>query len=328
MISVLKMTGCGTVFQRGWPIVIIGTSTPGSVITAYHGGEKIGDATAGKGGDFRISCRELPIGGPYDLHLECGRDTIMLSGVFVGDVWLVAGQSNANKTVRTTLREAVRSYGAARPRMTFMYPEAAPVHHFTREEWYQMGDVSRIGAVFANAINAASGVPIGIIRAAFPGAPIQKFYNSDAHNQKVGGGPSWVRRMQAEALAMDWVYPFAGTAMKGVLWWQGESNVPAAEHYAGHLQRLMTRWRHVFNNKELCFAVVGLQNIVSEDANYRTADQATMRKAQEAVVRADGNSVFIRSDDLTSTGDLHPPPHEIDAIAQRAANAIRTRLYV
>ncbi|MFT2211514.1 sialate O-acetylesterase [Rhizobium giardinii] len=328
MLSISSMTGNGTVFQRGRPIVIMGTSTPLAIITVTHGTTQIGESVVGKGGDFRISCTELPTGGPYDLQVSCGTDTATVTGVFVGDVWLVAGQSNPNKTLTTTLRESVRSFGSARPKMTFMYPETAPVYNYTREEWHRTGDVSRIGSVFANTLNSATGIPIGIIRAAFPGAPIQKFYNSDAYNQENGGGVAWVRNMPADALAMDWVYPFAGLSMKGVLWWQGESNIPAHEYYAGHLQRLMARWRLIFNRPDLYFAVIGLQNIVAEGDDYLPADQAQLRTAQRAVADADGNAVWIKTDDLTPTGDLHPPDDEVNSIAQRAANAVRTRLYV
>lgn len=322
------MTGSGSVFQRGSPHVISGSALSKKPVSAWYDGVKIGETTSSLGGQFTLSTSELPVGGPYHIQVSCEEYTEEICDIFVGDVWMVAGQSNAYKTVNTTLGASVRAFGSVQPKMRSIYPENDPPLVYVREDWHRTGYTSRVGAVFANGLSSSTGIPMGILKCAYPGALIQKFYNSDGHDQTYGSSAAHVKNAPSDSLAMDWAYPFAGMPMKGVLWWQGESNVPAWDHYAGHLQRLMARWRLIFKRPDLYFAVIGLQNIISDSADYAPADQAQLRFAQRAVADADGNAVWIKTDDLTPTGDVHPPDDEVNAIAQRAANAVRTRLYV
>lgn len=329
MLSVSKITGNGAVFQRGQPHVISGSSTfSKKLVSAWHDGMKIGETTSSLGGQFTLYTSELPVGGPYQIQVTCEGYTEEICDIFVGDVWMIAGQSNAYKPANVNLGASVRAFGSVQPKMRPIYPENDPPLVYVREDWHRSGYISRLGAVFANGLNSATGIPIGILKCAYPGALIQKLYNSDGYSQQYGSTSSFIKQAPSDALAMDWVYPFAGTPMKGVIWWQGESNIPAHEHYAGHLTRLMARWRLIFNRPDLYFTVIGLQNIIYDSAYYLPEDQAQLRTAQRAVADADENAVWVKTEDLTPTGEIHPPDDEVNAIAQRVANAVRTRLYV
>ena len=52
---------------------------------------KIGQA---KNGRFTAGLKGLPTGGPYDIELLIGKDSLSVRDVLVGDVWLLGGQSN------------------------------------------------------------------------------------------------------------------------------------------------------------------------------------------------------------------------------------------
>ena len=47
-----------------------------------------------KQGRFRIQLKGIPAGGPYALHLSCGKETLQVKKFYCGDVWVLAGQSN------------------------------------------------------------------------------------------------------------------------------------------------------------------------------------------------------------------------------------------
>lgn len=52
---------------------------------------KVGVASQGS---FKANLKGLPAGGPYDVELFIGGERILVQDVLVGDVWLLAGQSN------------------------------------------------------------------------------------------------------------------------------------------------------------------------------------------------------------------------------------------
>src|SRR5450631_1853622 len=45
-------------------------------------------------GKFNVKLTSIPVGGPYSLRLESGKERIEIKSFFVGDVWVMAGQSN------------------------------------------------------------------------------------------------------------------------------------------------------------------------------------------------------------------------------------------
>ena len=45
-------------------------------------------------GKFSVKLSSIPVGGPYRLRLEAGGQRADIASFFVGDVWILAGQSN------------------------------------------------------------------------------------------------------------------------------------------------------------------------------------------------------------------------------------------
>ncbi len=65
-----------------------------AVIQGLRGGSRprvVGSARAGR---FSLRLPGLPTGGPYTVILRCGDDSLAVREIRVGDVWLLAGQSN------------------------------------------------------------------------------------------------------------------------------------------------------------------------------------------------------------------------------------------
>lgn len=53
-----------------------------------------GGGGVGGGGVFTADLAGIPPGGPYRLALACGKALVRIRAFYVGDVWLLAGQSN------------------------------------------------------------------------------------------------------------------------------------------------------------------------------------------------------------------------------------------
>lgn len=81
------------VLQQSAKIKIAGkTSTVGKV-TVTTGWGKTYKATADKQGKFTVTIETPKAGGPYDINLDDGEQTV-LKNILIGEVWLAVGQSN------------------------------------------------------------------------------------------------------------------------------------------------------------------------------------------------------------------------------------------
>jgi len=114
-----------------------------------------------------------------------------------------------------------------------------------------------------------------------------------------------IEQNQPTALYNAMIAPFSTYAIKGVLWYQGESNVANAQNYEKLLPALIQDWRHQFSNPDLPFYYVQLPNF--GDANYLPveSDWAIVREAalKTLYLPHTGMAVTI---DLGEWNDIHP----------------------
>lgn len=304
----------GAVIQRDAPHVFWGSAPTGATVTAAVSGKTF-EAVADQG-KWQISFGPLPQGGPYSITIKCDNDTISLDNVHVGDVWLVAGQSNAHKQRNAKLPAGCSFFTGYGPANLEVYPDVlGQALLVKRRKWIDAGKCSIAGAAFAEALHAKTHVPIGIVNCAFPGSPIQSWYKSHGGAKGIGGTVKWIRNLPPAAMAKEWVYPLNKMPIRGVLWWQGESNIPFHADYADHLKQLILEWRSARNDPFMPFVIIQLQDITSEDANNLSA----FRIAQARAANEARNCIIVPVNDLTMTGDLHPPPNELIAIGRRCA---------
>ena len=84
----------GMVFQRGKPIVLWGTASPGSTVSGTIGAETIA-TTVAQSGEWQLELSPRPASTrPIAIRLTSGSDTSTIEDVLIGDVWFCAGQSN------------------------------------------------------------------------------------------------------------------------------------------------------------------------------------------------------------------------------------------
>ena len=80
------------VLQRDGKAPIWGTAEPGEKVTVRFRDQEQ-QATADAQGNWRVELKGLKAGGPDELTIA-GKNTITLTDVLVGEVWVGSGQSN------------------------------------------------------------------------------------------------------------------------------------------------------------------------------------------------------------------------------------------
>ncbi len=120
------------------------------------------------------------------------------------------------------------------------------------------------------------------------------------------------------------IAPLEGLSLRGVLWYQGESNTGEAENYQGLLRAWVQDWRAQFG-QNLAFIIVQLPNFGTPAATPVESGWAALRDAQRRAARADPAVGLVVTIDAGDRYDLHPPHKQI--VARRAAGVARSLVY-
>ncbi len=148
-------------------------------------------------------------------------------------------------------------------------------------------------------------------------------------------GEQWLYKqgaaMPAAPQMMFWCYkptvlynamiaPLQGQKFDGVVWYQGESNVPNRERYADYLKKMIADWRALFDDPTLPFYIVELADHLPYDDLAGRAAWAEMREQQAKAVAETANTYLIKNRDLGEWNDIHPLDKK--SVAERVADAV------
>lgn len=115
------------------------------------------------------------------------------------------------------------------------------------------------------------------------------------------------------------IHPLQHYVFKGVVWYQGESNVDRWREYSSLLTAMIADWRALFQNENLPFYVVELADFLAPDDPGRT-DWAALRKQQAKVAQENTHVTLIKNSDTGEWNDIHPLDKKTPAT--RLVNAV------
>ena len=118
-------------------------------------------------------------------------------------------------------------------------------------------------------------------------------------------GRSITMRSQPVVYFNGMIAPFTDYTIKGVIWYQGESNTGRPEQYDALFPALIQDWRRLWNNSELPFLFVQLTNFM--DVNYlpEESNWARLRESQRKALSVPNTAMAVTID-LGEWNDIHP----------------------
>ncbi len=120
------------------------------------------------------------------------------------------------------------------------------------------------------------------------------------------------------------IAPLGSFGLRGVLWYQGESNAGEAEQYQALLAELMGDWRRQFG-PHLPYLIVELPNFGTIPTAPSASDWANLREAQRRAVLNDAHAALAVTIDVGDPRQLHPPDKQ--SVGVRLARAARHLIY-
>ncbi len=266
------------ILQRDVAAPLWGTAAPGQRVTVTLAGEGPKTTVADRAGKWSVRLDAKPAGGPWTLTVQADGDAkpIELHDVFRGEVWLCSGQSNMEMAVADTIHAAQEIAGDDFPKIRIARvgqkfadtPQDACEVNWRTCQRQNISGCSAVAYFFARDIHRALGVPIAMIDASWGGTPIQTWVRLKTQQdipelktlvEQFAG--SMVSPHQRPAVCYNgMIAPLQPYAIRGVLWYQGETNgnVPGAESYGLFLKTLITSWRTEWAEGDFAFLYVQL----------------------------------------------------------------------
>jgi sialate O-acetylesterase len=124
------------------------------------------------------------------------------------------------------------------------------------------------------------------------------------HDKKFKRGIS--AQNQPTSLYNGMIAPYTNYAVKGLLWYQGESNSGNPQAYKKYLPNIINDWRNKWQLGELPFLIAQLPNYMEVDYLPAESNWAMMREVQlETALNVPNTGVGINID-LGEWNDIHP----------------------
>ena len=111
---------------------------------------------------------------------------------------------------------------------------------------------------------------------------------------------------EVTVLSNGMIAPLVPFALRGAIWYQGESNASNAAQYRRLLPALINDWRDRFGVGRFPFYIVSLANFMNTKPEPAESSWAELREAQYLASQAVPNSAVALAIDIGDAKDIHP----------------------
>lgn len=118
-----------------------------------------------------------------------------------------------------------------------------------------------------------------------------------------GGGTSF--QYQPAGLFNGMISPLLNYSIKGVIWYQGESNTGRPKEYQGLLSAVINDWRANWKQRDLPFLYVQLANFMQAKREPSESNWAELRDAQFKTLSIPNTAMAVITD-VGEWNDIHP----------------------
>lgn len=328
-VKLPHILGDNMILQQNTEARLWGWDKPGTEITvstSWAAGTY--KAKTGKDGKWAVKVK-TPAASytPLSITFDDGEKTT-LSNILAGEVWVCAGQSNMEMPVKGFGNCPVEGYNKA----VLEANNYKGIHYVKIPsvmsskpledadcEWKvvnpeTVGDASATGYFFAQVVNKALDIPVGLVMANKGGSRVESWLDRDYLKKNTDE----VLDSAKMAKKFEWNYhypllwgngtfsPILNYTVKGILFYQGCSNVgDPAGRYTQRLADLVAQWRRDFRQGDIPFYFVQIAPYHNGDINGDWGPK--LREQQFNAAKVIPNSGIVCTEDLIY-------PYEVEQI--------------
>jgi sialate O-acetylesterase len=312
----------GMVLQRGIPAKVQGWADDGEKVAVTVRGQSASAVAAD--GKWSVTLKPMKAGGPFTMTIA-GKNTVEVKNVLVGDVWVCSGQSNMEWRLSQLDSAKEDIANSANPMIHVLRaPMVSPDRPADNidAKWQacdpdSVADFTAIGYYFGRTLQKDMNVPIGLIDASWGGTIIEwwtraSYYRTNPNFAKVIAARSVNGRVANGAVAygrIGGIYngliaPLTWYPIKGVIWYQGESNCRRVDHYAELFSAMIRNWREDWGIGDFPFLAVQIAPFAALE--YPADSWPQLREAQLLTSLNEPKVGLTVITDLGDKDNIHP----------------------
>jgi sialate O-acetylesterase len=307
-ITLAPPFGNGMVIQRDRPITVRGRC-PGATAVSVKFAGKTAKALPDAEGAFEVSIGPVSSAGPHKLVLTADTgDRLALNQILAGEVWLCSGQSNMYWPVSRS-KDGRKEISAANhpgirlltvPRRAVPEPAADLTASWVTCSPETVPRFSAVAYYFGRELRRKIKEPIGLIHSSVGGTPVEAWTRGKPNpGAKVGV-------KSPTALWNGMIAPLVGFPIRGVIWYQGESNARRAAQYRNLFPGMIRDWRVQWGQEKLPFLFVQLANFGKNRPAAERCFWAELRDAQLHTLRTVPDTGMAVTIDIGNPRNIHP----------------------
>jgi len=359
-LKLAAIFGDNMVLQQEQTVPIWGWSAPGATVVVKFAGQSK-STHAHENGRWMVKLGKLKASfEPQSLVIESGTTTIF-TNILVGEVWLCSGQSNMEKPIgdqpgQKPCFNAPEELAAANyPNIRLFKVDKTlspkPLDDLKKFDAWRSCDsnslekikFSAAGYFFGREIHTNLNVPIGLVESSWGGTRIEPWtppvgFESVHSLAKLAAPLSESEKLsntKPMAIYNAMIAPLTGFAIRGALWYQGESNCMGTNDtdyltYEDKMKALVDGWRKVWDEGTFPFYFVQIAPFKYYSAKTkRVLSAETLPEfwvLQSRAARSIKNTGMVVTTDLVNDlNDIHP--RDKQSVGHRLALLARNKTY-
>ena len=335
-VSLPNILSSNMVLQRNAQVPIWGHAEAGEEITVRLARQTV-ETTAGPDGKWSVTLKPMKQNAQPANLIIFGNNTIILANILVGDVWLCSGQSNMEYPLDYRLKKyAAPAKGPDLAMAELEKPKSENIRYVLAEKqkdtvdiktagWITpdnrevLGGVSAAAYFFAKEVSEKTNIPIGIISTSWGGTAIEEWTPAWVYEQslffagQIDLKENKINGRIAGTKFRSMIQPIVPFAVKGMLWYQGETNCMTEDQavYPEKVRLMVELYRSLFRNPKMPFYFVQISPYLyskrTSDPKKHTEELLPgFWKAQEKCLSIPNTGMVVTTDLVDKLSDIHP----------------------
>ncbi|GAB3905241.1 sialate O-acetylesterase [Mucilaginibacter boryungensis] len=321
-IKLPALVGSNMILQQQSKPAIWGWATaraPITIVTSWN--KKVYTATTDAKGAWEVNIATPVAGGSYTITITGDNSRQVLTNVLIGEVWFCSGQSNMEMALKGNSSPILNAneiiLNADNPQLHLFTVKTAygltPLND-VKGQWTESTsetarNFSAIAYQFGEMLQKKLHVPVGLIVSSVGGTMIESWMSkSSLSNFPQVRVPETIADTvkqpwkQPTALFNGMIAPVMNYGIKGMIWYQGESNRQEPQLYAKLFPAMVADWRKQWSQGDFPFYYVQIAPFGSVD---KTRNGPLIREAQLKAMSLIPNSGMASAMDVGMEKNIH-----------------------
>lgn len=342
-LKLAAIFGNNMVLQQQKRVPIWGWSDPNAEVTVKFAGQTK-STHADAGGKWLVKLGKMKASfAPQTLVVESG-GTITLTNILVGEVWLASGQSNMEKPIgkqpgqRPCFNYEQELAAADYPNIRIFVVEkklsATPLDDLEKFYAWRPCDSNSLDSThfsaaayfFGREIYTNLNVPVGLVESSWGGTRIEPWTPPVGFEKIPSLAPlaeskitntNRISNTRPMVIYNAMIAPIVGFALRGALWYQGESNLMGTNQdndyltYEKKMEALVGGWRRIWGEGDFPFYFVQIAPFKYYGRKARLANSPEMLPEfwvlqSQAARRIKNTGMVVTTDLVDNLNDIHP----------------------